>query len=306
MKYNARALGADTELSVEKEGLRIGSRFVDYADFLRLTPMNHRVFIDTLDDQRIEISMLGYSYDGFWQELTDSFGKRSLEALFVDETQQMACQGEFVTPEDRGRGAIALYPDAVVILPDSAAAVRIPLCFLTQLHQDGYLLHLSVQNDGSCTVGRMGYDTMPFFERVSRNADRVKKLRAQALSALTVQSPYTRAGLFRTAQTEQYWRCAFGPGVCALELFTGEDAATYLYRFSEPEDVFFSQLQQAMEAMGTHREIIYYSDEQLSRTPLYSMSVQRSAAVRFLRSRSAGRLIHSANHTQRLQEFLAG
>ena len=31
MKYAGRALGADTELSLEREGIRLGSRFLDFA-----------------------------------------------------------------------------------------------------------------------------------------------------------------------------------------------------------------------------------------------------------------------------------
>ncbi|MBQ8934647.1 MAG: hypothetical protein IJ061_10265 [Lachnospiraceae bacterium] len=59
-----------------------------------------------------------------------------------------------------------------------------------------------------------------------------------------------------------------------------------------------------MEAMGVHREIIYLSDEQLAEKPLYRMAVDRAPAVRFLRERSDGRLIHSAGHDKRLEEYL--
>ena len=59
-----------------------------------------------------------------------------------------------------------------------------------------------------------------------------------------------------------------------------------------------------MEAVGTHREIIYMTDEQLRENPLYLMSVHRTSAVRFLRDRSDGRLIHGKNHLERLNEYL--
>ena len=97
---------------------------------------------------------------------------------------------------------------------------------------------------------------------------------------------------------------AFGAGVCALEFFTGEDAATYLYRFDEPKELFLERLREATEAMGVHREIIYLPEEKIAEKPLYRMAVARSAAVRFLRARSDGRLIHSAAHDRRLAEFL--
>ncbi len=306
MKYAGRVFGADAELSIEREGLRLGSRFLDFADVKILRPVNHRVLVGTLSGEEIEISMLGFSFDGFWEELMTLFGDRSLEALFVEEKELMRSEGEFQTPRESGRAKLALFGDAVCILPQTAGAVRIPLCFARELRLDGYQLHITLETGAQFTVGRMGYDTKPFAERAQQAADRVKKERAAAISRLRAEPPFNRVGLFRTAQPEQYWLAALGKGVCAVELNTGDDAATYLYRFPETEEVFLRQLELAMEAMGPHREIIYWSEEQLREKPLYRMAVQRCEAVTFLRDRSAGRLIHNASHAARLREFLEG
>ena len=127
-----------------------------------------------------------------------------------------------------------------------------------------------------------------------------------ALEKLKTEPPFTHRGLFRTEQPEQYWLAGLGKGVCAVELTTGDDAATYLYRFPETQEVFLRQLELAMEAMGPHREIIYWTEEQIAEKPLYRMAVMRCEAVSFLRDRSAGRLIHNASHAARLREFLEG
>ncbi len=304
MKYTGRAYGKDAELAIEKEGLRIGSRFLDYADVKSLRPLNHRVVIETFTGEPVEISMLGFSYDGFWEDLSGAFSDRNLAALFAEDQPVMFCEGEYETAQERGRGQIALMPDAVCILPQTYRAVRIPLCFASNLQADGYLLHITLQSGENYTVGRMGYDTAPFFERARQCADRVKKERAAAIKAVSLTDPFTHKGLFRTTQPDKYWQAAFGSGVCAVELFTGDDAATYLYRFSEQQEVFLARLEQSMEAMGPYREIIYWSNEQLAEKPLYRMAVLRSNSVSFLRERSAGRLIHSAGHLQRLREFL--
>ena len=304
MKYKARALGRDTELSLEREGVRIGGRFVDFADVERLTPLNHRVLLDLSGGERIEISMLGFSFDGFWEELTELYAKRSLEALFVEGAPVMSCEGDYQTPAEQGRGRVLLFSDSVCILPPSCAAVRIPLCFTTELRLEGYSLLLATADGGRFRVGRMGYDTQPFAERAQKAADRVKKERAAQLSKLAVQVPFTHKGLFRTGQTGLSWQAGLVSGGCAVELFTGDDAATYLYRFSEPQQTFLTQLETAMEAMGPHREIIWQPDEKIAEKPLWRMAVRRSPAVRFLRARSAGRLIHNASHSERLAEFL--
>ncbi|MBQ7534842.1 MAG: hypothetical protein IJT43_04400 [Stomatobaculum sp.] len=306
MIYNGRALGADTELSVEREGLRIGRFFLDYAEVDTLCPINHRVQIGTVSGENIEISMLGFSYDGFWEDLQTCYGERSLEALFVEEAQTMLCEGEYAIPGENGRGKIALYPDAVCVLPQTRRAVRIPLCYTSRIIPDGYQLHIQMRSGEEYVVGKMGYDTKPFAERTIKAAELTKKNRSAALKQIPLHSPFTRKGLFRTGYPEQYWNAALGNGVCAVELYTGEDAATYLYRFREKEELFLEKLEEAMEAMGTHREIIYLPGDQLLEKPLCRMSVDRTPAVRFLRERSDGRLIHSAGHDKRMEEYLCG
>lgn len=305
MKYNGRVFGQDSILQIEKEGLRLGDRFLDFADVKALRPINHRIFVDTISSKEIEISMLGFSCDGFWEELTDCFGKRSMEALFVEEQPIMRCEdGEYQVPGERGRGVIILLPDAICILPPTKHAIRIPLCFTRQIRLDGYLLYITLLSGACYVVGRMGYDTIPFAERAQKAAIDTKNKRAQALAKLDLKPPFTHSGLFRTERPDQYWMAAFGEGCCAVELFTEEDTATYLYRFAESKEQFLLNLEEAMEAVGINREIIYFSQEQLNEKPLYRMAVERCAAVSFLRSKSSGRLIHNVSHEQRLSEFL--
>lgn len=304
MTYGACASGQQTTFSIEKEGLRIGQRFLDFADFRGVLPLNHRVMIDTLAGERIEVSMLGYSFDGFWEELMNSFSSRSQEALFAEGALLMYTEGEYRTPTELGRGKLALYNDSICILPQTCGARRIPLCFAEKISLTGYQVEIVMHGGARYSVGKMGYDTKPFFERALQASEKVKKERAKLLSQLTPAAPFIQCGLFRTTQPKFSWQAGYGDGVCAVELSVDEDSATYLYRFEEPQAYFSLMLEEAMEAMGPHREIIYLSEEELNKKPLYRMAVVRSEAVRFLRSRSNGRLIHNASHAQRLAEYL--
>lgn len=306
MTYRGCALGRETQLSVEREGLRIGGRFLDYAEFQALTPLNHRILLDLRSGERIELSMLGFSYDGFWEELSSCFAARSLEALFVEGAPIMSCEGEYSLPGEAGRGQIQLCPDAVCILPPNAHAVRLPLCFTEEITLEGYLIHLRLFDGTVYAVGRMGYDTKPFAERAIQAMERTKKERAALLAGVRPKPEFPYAGLFRTTQRELSWNAAFGPGRCAVELETGDAAATYLYRFDEAQAVFTRRLELAMEAMGPHREIIYMTEEQLAQKPLYQMAVARCPAVTCLRAHSAGRLIHNQSHAEKLKAFLNG
>ena len=306
MKYSGEALGCAAELSIEREGLRIGAKFIDFADFVSIRPKSHRVYIQTSSDGEIEVSMLGFSYDGFLEELTQCFTDRGMEALFAEEEPIMRCEGEYAFSQEKGRGIIFLLPDAICVLPLNCRSIRIPLCFTREIKLDGYLMTVTMQSGAEYTVGRMGYDTKPFAERAQKAAENTKSKRKKALSALKPEAPFTHCGLFRTEQPELYWTAAFGDGRCAIELFTNDDSATYLYSFSEQHEEFTQNAEEALEAMGVHREIIYLSDEQLEEKPLYRMSVARSEAVRFLRERSCGRLIHNESHSKRLRDFLDG
>jgi len=306
MTYRCSVNGAETSLDVEREGLRFGGRLLDFAEVARLTPMNHRVWIDTLEGRRVEVSMLGFSYDGFWEELSAAFAARNLAALFVEEGPVMLSEGEYQTPEERGRGRIGLYSDAICILPDSERVLRLPLCFADALTAEGYWMTVRMRSGLAVSLGKMGYDSQPFFERAQKNMARTKAERSRLTAALTAAPPFTQAGLFRTTQPALFWNAAYGDGCCAVELSAGEDAATYLYRFRETAAIFAARLEEAMEAMGPHREIIFQSEQRLAEKPLYRMAVRRCPAVRFLRERSAGRLIHNASHGERLAEFLRG
>ena len=317
MKYKAtyeiksRGVRAeDAEVVVGKEGLTLGNIFIDYADLDTLKPINHRVMLSLHDRTGIEISMLGFSYDGFWEELTGCFGERTLQALFVEEETIMKCEGEYnylpegMTDREIGRGNVILVSDAVIILPVSSHAVRIPLFYADSIDLDGYQITIRMKDGTEYKIGKFGYDTMPFFERCETNFKKTVQRRQQLLKSFTAEEPFTYTGLFRTIQDEEYWGAAFGQGKAAIELYTKNDAATYLYSFEDKER-FIRSLEMAMEAVGSHRELIFLSDEELNRKPVYRMAVHRSSAVRFLRNCSAGRLIHTKDHAEKLKKFLA-
>ena len=300
----------DTNISIGKEGIGFGKGRIDFAEVAGIKPINHRVYIEALDGRETEISMLGFSFDGFWEELVKLFGERTGDALFIEEEKLMDCEGEYelpassIAPREAGRGRIQLYTDALCILPVSSHAVRVPLCYAEEITLEGYILRIRMRTGEIYTVGRMGYDTRPFAERCIKQAKKTKEAREKQLKGLQVQEPFTEKGLFRTAQTEEYWLSAYGKNCCAVELFTRDKAATYLYRF-EDRRLFTFRLEEAMEAVGSHREIIFLSAEELTDKPLYRMAIHRSEAVRFLRSCTAGRIIHTSSHKEKLNEFLS-
>ena len=86
--------------------------------------------------------------------------------------------------------------------------------------------------------------------------------------------------------------------IAAVELALADDeaAATYLYRVEGEWESFAQKIVRALEATGFQREVILLSDEKLH-LPEHladAMLVRRTPALILLRSRFAGRAIHSS------------
>ena len=235
MKYTARIdipsesfCLEDTTVSIEKEGITFGNRSIDYSVFSLLRPINHAVFITLMDGTEVKVSMLGFSFDGFWEEIIQCFGDRTEAALFIEEEKLMDCEGEYdipgnsILPRSAGRGRIRLYTDAVCILPQDSHAVRIPLCYAESITLEGYLIQITMRTGEVYTVGRMGYDTQPFHERCVKQMEKTKKQRAAHIAELRPEGLFTEKGLFRTAEETSYWLAAYSEKCCAVELFTGQ------------------------------------------------------------------------------------
>ncbi len=91
------------------------------------------------------------------------------------------------------------------------------------------------------------------------------------------------------------------PGIAAVELALSEEtaAATFIYRFTESWDIFCRTLNRAMEAVNFKREVIRLKEDELKRPEYtdYMMAVKRTAALQYLRSRFAGRVIHTSEES---------
>lgn len=301
MKYQIESGGTPLTISLDKTCIQLGPHTIDYVDVVKLRPVDHNVYIDTISGT-IEIAMLGHSFDGFWEELTGLYGNRSLEALYTKAPATMTCGGEYQIGNESGYAIVMLFPDSVCILPPTMTARRIALAFAETVTIEGYTIHIAMDSGEKYSVGKMGYDTMPFFERLQNYRNDIIYSRQVKLDALSPSEPFQKCGLFRT-DSDEHWEAAFGNGICALELFSEENAATYIYKFSCNVDKFFRILTHSLEAMGINREIIFIDDEKLCENSLYRMAIERTPAVRELRSYFSERLIHNQNWENKLKNL---
>jgi hypothetical protein len=315
---------------IGKEGLDFqtgkGAFPLDYANVRSFCLKAWHFFFDT-PAGTLELSQMGHDTEGFYEELWLAYNSRSRESLFIETEPFMKTEGEYNYTDDGGRASgtakLCLYPTCACIMPPDCGARRIPLCFVQDLTLDGYTIHIMLDTDEKYDLIRMGHDTRPFFENLGKFQKEAQAQWQAAHASLeanldnrlgealgryhflqdTCGKDRVISGLF-SPDSSEFWVAAFGNGSVAVELITEDKSATYLYRFTGDAKVFEKRLRHAMEAMGVHREIIFMEDEALKENPLYSMSVERNAHLRFLRSCMTGRVIHTESWEKRIREGL--
>ena len=76
----------------------------------------------------------------------------------------------------------------------------------------------------------------------------------------------------------------------------GEAAATFFYNIVGDEAGFIRQLNRAVEAVEFHREVISLPADELGQpsNSVFAMAVRRTAALQFVRTNLAGRVVHAS------------
>lgn len=322
-----RGVSGPCSVSVEKEGLTVAqqgnSRFVDYADVCDFRLLNYHFHL-YLPREEIVFSMLGRQTEDFFEKIWLAYGARAREALFLSGSPVQECEGDYAYTEgETSRSSIAkiaLYPDCLCILPHDAGARRVPLCFAAPPVCDRFSLSLTLDTGERYRLSRLGHMMTPFFEKTAKFRENTvrtwtgahQRLQAEFFDRLGERKDrydvlascgaQMRFGLF-SAEDDAFWYAAIGKDRAAVELVIGESAATYLYRFGGSPDAFGRSLSHAMEAAGSHREVIYTPEDELADKPLIRMAVQRSSHIRFLRSSAAGRLMHTSGWPEKVRGF---
>lgn len=300
-----------------------GSETLNFCHLRDMRLLNYHLLLDT-DSGVIELQRFGLETENLFEKLWLAYDARSRQALFLNGAPERESEGTYAyregTPERHSTAKAALYPDSLCILPHDAGARRVPLCFADEPKIEGYTATLTLDTGEMYQIGRLGHDTLPFFDQLCVFRSRAVKAWQQAHEQLAqhlaqrlgdLNARYEilssldanmACGLF-APEDENFWFAAVAKDRAAVELSIGEAAATYLYRFDTSPEVFLRSLRHAMEAVGSHREVIYLPDEELQQQPLLCMAVDRSAHVRFLRRCNAGRIVHNTAWEQHLHEF---
>lgn len=317
--------GGDAAVYIGAEGLEIGCASenisLNYAELKSFGLLNYKLTLNTTGGE-LALSKMGHDTEGFYKELSAAYNARAQESLFAKGAGVMDAEGDYACADEGGTASgtavMRLLSDCILLLPSDAGARRIPLCFTERMEREDYRIDLTLDTGEKYSMSRMGRDTIPLFEKGLKCREAVKQSWEQAMREVEGKtdelSPARDAFLHICGQTgvilglfepnsEIFWMAGVKGGCAAVELFAGEKAATFLYRFDEADMLFPARLRHAMEAMGTNREVINLEDDALKDYPLYRMSIERSPHLTFLRRHSAGRLIHTEGWNRRLEEF---
>lgn len=302
---------------------------LDFALIMTVRTENFRLRLVT-ETGDFTLSRLGYDFDDFCHQLQKAFCARSEEALFVAGTPIIVAEGEYAYVDAggaaKGTAQIRLFEDCVTILPPDRNGRRLPLCFAVELSRENYTLKIVLDTAERYELMRLGRDTDAFFDQLQKGRKEAKQRYEAQLAAIAREAKdydgeikdrlevlaavggEVLPGTFAPApepapQPLPAWFVALGRDRAGVELVTGEQTATYLYRFKEEPGVFLARLRHAMEAVGDHREVIYLPEITAAATPLYDMAVKRSTALAFLRAANGGRLIHNEGWRQKLTAF---
>ena len=319
----------DAKASISEDALElyVGKRCLPilYSTITDVRLVNYHLHV-LLKHGEVVLSQLGYQTEEFFEKLWQAFAKKSLESLFVEDAPLIACEGDYAFCEsDVQKKSIAkleLHEDCLCIVPHDICARRVPLCFSALPVRDSFILSLELDTKESYRVSRLGKTTDPFFDALIKGRNRsvaawesaykrlVANLDERLGEARTNYKSFTNlgydviVGLF-SAEDEAFWFAAVGSDRAAVELVCEEQTATYLYRFEGGKERFILSLRHAMEAVKRHRRLIFISDEELAKEPLFVMAQDRSSHVRFLRACNVGRIIHTAAWETKLKEFFA-
>lgn len=324
------AVSQDAKATIGPEGVDVlgvkESFFVDYSQIKDFRLLNYHLFL-VLEDREIEISMLGKNTEEFFEKLWRAYSTRSEAALFIRGSHIMDSEGDYSYKEEEltrvGKARLGLFDDSLCILPHNNGARRIPLCFVKGITVDGYVIDIITDTAEIFQIARLGKDHTPFVNKLTnarKNAEAAWKNKLNALQNQLEERTGTRleslnlfkeiggkivVGLFSTdEEDESFWVACLKNGKAAVELVIGESAATYFYNYASSDEEFEKVLQHAMEAVGTHREVIYMEEGELKEKPLYLMSVERSIHVRTLRKSNAGKAAHTSDWAEKIKAFL--
>lgn len=168
------------KLTLRKDCLLISTKFdqltLPYGEITAFALVGYQVDIQTRNGVA-SISCMGQATQWFYDKLYAVYNDAVLEALLVDGRRDFETAGGYIADENgktrTGQAVIRLYEDCLCILPPDEHARRIPLCFLSNMENDGFSMILTLATGERYTLSKLG-----------RELDNLERLLTDSLRAL--------------------------------------------------------------------------------------------------------------------------
>ena len=181
----------EVKLLVEEDGLTLSSLFdsyhIPYAELTAIEAPDYHILIRTEKDSFL-ISRLGMIREAFYEELYAAYNRKVRKALFVGGKPLLETRGEFHYRENersvRGTALLEVYENCILILPPDDNGRRVPLCFVSRMNKGNYELSLELDTGESYTFLRLGYDTDPYADCITKCLHTLRENSIQAVKGI--------------------------------------------------------------------------------------------------------------------------
>lgn len=186
-------ISGEAALCIEEDRLALITLFdahhIPYADVNAFEIRDYAVHI-TAKAGAFTIARLGNACEPFYDELYAAYNKKVRKALFAGKTPLLKATGEYRYTENgataKGAAPIEVYEDCILILPPNTEARRVPMCFVTAVEKGSFALTLRLNPGESYTFSKLGYDSAPFEDVLTK---RLYDLRKKALENVKALDP---------------------------------------------------------------------------------------------------------------------
>jgi hypothetical protein len=150
------------------------SREIPYFEILEINEGDYRVALNLGSGEEVTIAQLGYEYENFLKNLYRLRGELLLHYMLMDEgciAADIEANYRYIDPNSRRQEGLCearVYESAVVVLPEKADPIRIPLCYLKSSVREEYTYTLSVDVVETLILSQMGEKTDYFGRSLSK------------------------------------------------------------------------------------------------------------------------------------------
>lgn len=178
-------LGEDS-LSLQPESGN--ALFISLRDILEISAGDYKINLLLSANERLDLFNLGYDYEDFLRILNEQRNNLILKDMLVTEKLAMKSdvEADYIYADEssqkklEGKCTLRLYETSLVVMPEKAEIMRIPISDISGFSKKDYTLVLSTELGERLVFSMMGADLDPFTKALSE-ADNKLRLKVQSL-----------------------------------------------------------------------------------------------------------------------------